>query len=145
MSDDTPKARPARKIGRRKPLSAASGEMPPGTVTSSLDRPGEDGHAEFEVKHVDRGDEPGEDKFAELQVSALFAVAALAVVGFIVSYVLIDPHAAIGRDMNFALGGTLAVALLALGAGFILWAKKLHHRALHDRMARTRVVELPSA
>ena len=135
MSDDTPKARPARKIGRRKPLSAASGEAPPGTVTSAVDRPGEDGHAEFEVKQVDRGDEPGEDKFAELQVSALFAIAALAVVGFIVSYVLIDPHAAIGRDMNFALGGTLAVALLALGAGFILWAKKLlpPHKVIQQR------------
>jgi hypothetical protein len=36
------------------------------------------------------------------------------------------------------------VSLLTLGAGFIPAILDPDHRALHDRMARTRVVELPS-
>ena len=48
---------------------------------------------------------------------------------------LLDQKTAIGRDMNYALGGTLAVALLALGAGFCLWAKKLlpHDKVVQER------------
>jgi ubiquinol-cytochrome c reductase iron-sulfur subunit len=37
--------------------------------------------------------------------------------------------------MNYALGGGLAVALLAVGAGFVIWAKKLlpHDKAVQER------------
>ena len=50
----------------------------------------------------------------------------------------LDPARAIRRTM------VSGVSLLALGAGFIPAILDPDHRALHDRMARTRVVELPS-
>ena len=50
----------------------------------------------------------------------------------------LDPSRAIRRTMMSS------VSLLALGAGFIPAIVDPDHRALHDRMARTRVVELPS-
>jgi uncharacterized RDD family membrane protein YckC len=50
----------------------------------------------------------------------------------------LDPSRAIRRTMMSS------VSLLALGAGFIPALIDPEHRALHDRMARTRVVELPS-
>jgi uncharacterized RDD family membrane protein YckC len=51
----------------------------------------------------------------------------------------LDPSRAIRRTMMSS------VSLLAFGAGFIPAILDPEHRALHDRMARTRVVELPSA
>jgi uncharacterized RDD family membrane protein YckC len=51
----------------------------------------------------------------------------------------LDPARAIRRTMMSG------VSLLTLGAGFIPAILDPDHRALHDRMARTRVVELPSA
>jgi uncharacterized RDD family membrane protein YckC len=50
----------------------------------------------------------------------------------------LDPARALRRTM------LSAVSLLTLGAGFIPALLDSDHRALHDRMARTRVVELPS-
>jgi uncharacterized RDD family membrane protein YckC len=50
----------------------------------------------------------------------------------------LDPARAIRRTMMSS------VSLLAVGAGFIPAILDPDHRALHDRMARTRVVELPS-
>ncbi len=50
----------------------------------------------------------------------------------------LDPARAIRRTM------VSGVSLLTLGAGFIPAILDPDHRALHDRMARTRVVELPS-
>jgi uncharacterized RDD family membrane protein YckC len=51
----------------------------------------------------------------------------------------LDPPRAIRRTI------ISGVSLLALGAGFIPALLDPDHRALHDRLARTRVVELPSA
>jgi uncharacterized RDD family membrane protein YckC len=51
----------------------------------------------------------------------------------------LDPSRAIRRTMMSG------VSLLALGAGFIPALIDPEHRALHDRMSRTRVVELPTA
>lgn len=50
----------------------------------------------------------------------------------------LDPARAIRRTM------VSGVSVLTLGAGFIPAILDPDHRALHDRMARTRVVELPS-
>jgi len=50
----------------------------------------------------------------------------------------LDPSRAIRRTL------LSAVSLLAVGLGFIPALIDPDHRALHDRMARTRVVELPS-
>jgi uncharacterized RDD family membrane protein YckC len=51
----------------------------------------------------------------------------------------LDPARAIRRTVMSG------VSLLTFGAGFIPAILDPDHRALHDRMARTRVVELPSA
>jgi uncharacterized RDD family membrane protein YckC len=51
----------------------------------------------------------------------------------------LDPARAIRRTI------VSSVSLLTLGAGFIPAILDPDHRTLHDRMARTRVVELPSA
>jgi ubiquinol-cytochrome c reductase iron-sulfur subunit len=52
-----------------------------------------------------------------------------------VAYFVVPAHANLGRDMNYALGGGLALALLSVGAGFVLWAKKLlpHDKAVQER------------
>jgi uncharacterized RDD family membrane protein YckC len=51
----------------------------------------------------------------------------------------LDPARAIQRTV------VSAVSLLSLGAGFIPALLDPDHRALHDRVARTRVVELPAS
>jgi len=50
----------------------------------------------------------------------------------------LDPARAVRRTLMSA------VSLLAFGAGFIPALLDPDHRALHDRVSRTRVVELPS-
>src|SRR3954471_2630996 len=132
-----PKARPARKIGRRTPLTEKAADAQEAMFTRATDEDGT--HAvpaeAFDIEHDPAQVDPREDRFAEVQVSALFLLAALAIVGFIVAYVLIDQKDALGRNMNYALGGTLTVMLVALGAGFCLWAKKLlpHDKAVQER------------
>jgi ubiquinol-cytochrome c reductase iron-sulfur subunit len=69
---------------------------------------------------------------AERQVAAMFGIAALSVLGFVVAYILIDAEATIyvpgAGDLgalNLAMGVSLGLALFCIGAGAIHWAKKL--------------------
>jgi ubiquinol-cytochrome c reductase iron-sulfur subunit len=139
MSDDhpdvPPKMRTPRKIGRRTPLTPETGAARGSTFAQVGDIDTHVVDPELLGEHEPEPVDPREDKFAEWQVSALFVIAALAAVGFVVAFVLVDPRAGIGRDMNLALGGTLAVSLLAIGAGFCLWAKKLlpHRKVVQER------------
>ncbi|MGW6914007.1 cytochrome bc1 complex Rieske iron-sulfur subunit [Kitasatospora sp. NPDC054939] len=71
-------------------------------------------------------------KRAERQVSLMFVVSMLATVGFIASYVAIDPDKIVTvwplgniSALNFALGMTLGVALFCIGAGAVHWARTL--------------------
>ncbi|GAA1247628.1 Rieske 2Fe-2S domain-containing protein [Kitasatospora nipponensis] len=71
-------------------------------------------------------------KRAERQVSLLFVTSMLATVGFIASYVAIDPDKIVYifplghiSALNFALGMTLGVALFCIGAGAVHWARTL--------------------
>ena len=71
-------------------------------------------------------------KRAERQVSLMFVVSMLATVGFIASYVAIDPDKLVYifplghvSALNFALGMTLGVALFCIGAGAVHWARTL--------------------
>ncbi|GAA3736309.1 cytochrome bc1 complex Rieske iron-sulfur subunit [Salinactinospora qingdaonensis] len=69
------------------------------------------------------------------RVAALwFTLAFLAGIGFLVSYFLFPPGPdgepaiaapAIGKLSNLALGGTLAVALFAIGAGMTVWTRRV--------------------
>src|SRR5215211_7875428 len=70
------------------------------------------------------------DPRAERQVAALFGLAILGSIGFIVSYVVFqvgddpDTIANLGAS-NLMLGLCLTVTLLGMGAGMIQWARKL--------------------
>jgi ubiquinol-cytochrome c reductase iron-sulfur subunit len=54
---------------------------------------------------------------------------------FTVAYFTISIHDALGQYSNYALGGSLALALFSIGGGFIVWAKKLlpHEKVVQDR------------
>lgn len=74
--------------------------------------------------------DPAAEKRAERQVAALFGLAALFSILFCIAYFAIDA----GRDAdvflgmgasNVALGTTLGLALLCIGAGAIQWSRKL--------------------
>jgi ubiquinol-cytochrome c reductase iron-sulfur subunit len=105
---------PRRQVGRR----PEDGEGELGGSAPAADR------AVAVADHHDEVD-PREIDFAEKQVTALFVIGILAILGFLVAYFAIPIHENLGQYSNFALGGTLAVALLAMGGGFIVWAKKL--------------------
>jgi ubiquinol-cytochrome c reductase iron-sulfur subunit len=113
---------PRRHVGRR-PESSESTEL----VTR------DDASHALDTAHEDI--DPREEKFGELQVAALFAVGIAGLVFFIVCYFWVSIRDNLGQDSNFALGGGLAVALFAIGAGFIVWAKKLlpHEKAVQER------------
>ena len=50
----------------------------------------------------------------------------------------VDFHQHLGRTTNFVIGGGLTLSLVALGAGFCLWAKKLlpHGKAQKQNVAK---------
>jgi ubiquinol-cytochrome c reductase iron-sulfur subunit len=71
-------------------------------------------------------------KRSERTVAGLFQLSMLATIGFIVSYVTIDKSKIVYifplghiSALNFALGMTLGVALFAIGAGGVHWARTL--------------------
>jgi ubiquinol-cytochrome c reductase iron-sulfur subunit len=129
--------RPARKIGRRRPLT----EEAAGAQEAFFSRPSDDDgtHAvpaeAFGIAHDPAQVDPREDRFAELQVSLCFALAAVGVILFVLAYVLLDQYDRLGQYMDYALGGSLTLSLLGLGAGLCLWAKKLlpHDKAVQER------------
>jgi ubiquinol-cytochrome c reductase iron-sulfur subunit len=114
--------RPRRRVGRRNPENVESG--------------GGLAPRDARAMNVSEQDvDPRDEKFAELQVAALFGVGILALLFFMYAYFGISIHDNLGQYSNFALGGSLAIALTAIGAGFIVWAKKLvpHDKAVQDR------------
>jgi ubiquinol-cytochrome c reductase iron-sulfur subunit len=135
MAPDVPDAvRPRRKVGRRStPQTPEAAEQ----SAAHLSRPSDDDGTHFlpESYYGEGTHDPHEDKFAELQVAACFVVATLATLWVCVAYFIIPSRMNLGREMNFALGGGLAIALLSVGAGFVLWAKKLlpHDKAVQER------------
>jgi ubiquinol-cytochrome c reductase iron-sulfur subunit len=116
--------RPKRQIGRRNPQNVEHG----GGLTPPDDTSGQD----VAEQHAE---DPVEESFAEIQVAALFGVGILATIFFLYAYFGISIHDQLGQYSNYALGGSLAIALLAIGAGFIVWAKKLlpHGSVEQDR------------
>ncbi|WP_269858279.1 cytochrome bc1 complex Rieske iron-sulfur subunit [Streptomyces sp. RPT161] len=71
-------------------------------------------------------------KHSERVVTMLFVLAVIAAFGFIASYVLIPKSKVVFifpvghvSAQNFALGGTLGIALLCIGVGAIHWARTL--------------------
>ncbi len=112
--------KPRRQIGRRPVAenpSAATGQLTERSYSEDV------------------AESPRETTFAELQVAALFLAGTVMSIAFVVLYVTVPIHHDLGQLSNYALGGSLALALLAVGAGFIIWAKKLlpHEKAVQDR------------
>jgi ubiquinol-cytochrome c reductase iron-sulfur subunit len=98
---------------------------PPVAAAEPIPDPGLQPH-EWRPTDVD----PRAEKRAERQVAALFGLAVLGSVLFIVSYIAFkvgDSPDTIGNlgASNLALGLSLALVLLAMGAGMIQWARKL--------------------
>jgi ubiquinol-cytochrome c reductase iron-sulfur subunit len=127
--------RPRRKVGRRTtPLTEEAAEQ----SEAHLTRPSDSDGTHFLPDSYYGDDEPldpREEKFAELQVAGLFTLATLASLWTCVAYFIVPEHDRLGQLMNYSLGGGLTVALLALGAGFVIWAKKLlpHDKAVQER------------
>src|SRR4051812_34438672 len=115
MAPDVPeKMRPSRKLGRREPLTekAAAAEsaqysIPPDDDGTHTVPPGAVG-----VHHDPAQIDPREERFAEMQVAALFALAAVGVILTCVGFLVIDPHLNLGRNINYAIGGGLTLALV---------------------------------
>jgi ubiquinol-cytochrome c reductase iron-sulfur subunit len=103
------------------------GHHAPVAVEEPLPNPGLPAH-QWRPTDVD----PKAEKRAERQVAALFGLAALGAIAFIVSYLVFqigdqeetDTIGGLGAS-NLALGLSLAVVLLGMGAGMIQWARKL--------------------
>lgn len=80
--------------------------------------------------------DPIEDRRTERRVSATFLISALATVGFVAAYIAMKIHTpSYGAALNYTLGTTLGIALFALGAGLVMWAKYLLPKeyAVQDR------------
>jgi ubiquinol-cytochrome c reductase iron-sulfur subunit len=119
MTDDSGIPKPRKRVGRRPT------DDNPATVERTSAHDVSEQHA----------DSPEEESFAELQVAALFGVGVLFLLFFIVSYFAIPIRDNIGQYSNYALGGSLALALFSIGGGFIVWARKL---LPHDKVAQER-------
>jgi ubiquinol-cytochrome c reductase iron-sulfur subunit len=118
--------RPRRQIGRR-------ADPGPETGTSLATQDDTTSQVELPEDDVD----PREDEFAERQVAALFALAIVATLAFMVAFFAISVHTKSGQTSNLALGSSMALAMFALGGGMIVWAKKLlpHEKAVQERHA----------
>lgn len=66
-------------------------------------------------------------KRAERQIATMFGLATLLLIAFVVVYVAVPKDASFAGlgGSNLALGGTLGVALLLIGAGMVQWARRL--------------------
>jgi ubiquinol-cytochrome c reductase iron-sulfur subunit len=113
--------RPRRQIGRR-------ADAPAEAAVATIEHTAVEVHEEID---------PREDGYGDGLVSALFIVGIIAILVFMVAYFAVSIRTNLGRDSNQWLGWSLAVALTAIGVGFIVWAKWLlpHEKAVQERHA----------
>jgi ubiquinol-cytochrome c reductase iron-sulfur subunit len=125
--------RPTRRMGRP---PAGQEQREAATVTTVADLE-ENPPAEGELAVIEREvSDPAQDKRSERVVAAFFVLSALATVTFLVTYAVGDIHTSeYGKAFNYAIGAALTVALIGIGAGMILWVKKLipHEKVLGSR------------
>lgn len=137
--------RPIRRVGQR-PGSGAPGpssQLPavdaspgsgPGWVDSTpLGPRGTD----FDVQPPRAEDvDPRRERRAERMVALLFLLSTVGTIGFLATYVFGKIHTAdYGAKMNALLAITLTMSMFGIGAGLIVWAKKLmpHESAVQQR------------
>ena len=116
---------PEEPVGPRRVIGT------PSPAPKAVDVPAEPSQPEFSAEP----ENPRRAKRAERIVAALFVLAFLAGCGFIAAYVGLEigntatPHGAnavvAAMRSNYALGTCLSIALLALGAGSIIWVRHL--------------------
>jgi ubiquinol-cytochrome c reductase iron-sulfur subunit len=130
--------RPIRRIGQRPgstpaPQPPAAGPSPTSVDSTALGPRG----ADFEIQPPRTEDlDPRREKRAERTVGLLFLISALGTVGFLLTYVFGKIHTAdYGAAMNALLAIFLTVSMFGIGAGLIVWAKKLmpHESAVQER------------
>lgn len=104
----------------------------PGMTREELMRAGAEAGGVRVLHRRERFPIPGTkaEKRAERQVATAFAVTFVAAVGFMVCYVAVPWHIRYGDPNSYrwftpALGVCMGVALLSVGFGAVMWAKKL--------------------
>jgi ubiquinol-cytochrome c reductase iron-sulfur subunit len=108
--------RPARRGGGRGAAAGSAGEA------SDVDHSGE----HFEGTMPTEPEDLVAAKRAERVVAALFTLAFIAGCGFVAGYVGLRVHSVDNvLRSNLALGTSLSIALLALGAGAVIWVRQL--------------------
>ncbi len=130
-----PEERPRRVIGTPSPSRGLLADLGDGGRGHGEGRgteaygPGEAEAPELRELPADPPD-PGSAKRAERVVALLFILSALASVGFWAAYIGLEIHNkknildAVFRS-NVGLGLSMAVAFLALGAGFTIWVRRV--------------------
>jgi ubiquinol-cytochrome c reductase iron-sulfur subunit len=120
-------ARPHRVIGTPPPARSmlgaprTDGPSGPRTLLDTGNGGGHDGPRR-EIGPAD----PGKEKRAERWVAALFILSMLASIGFIAAYIgLPAGSGSTGLHSNLALGSAMTVAFLAVGAGAVIWVRRL--------------------
>ncbi len=130
MSETTgsPEERPAahddRLAEENRVRQRVIGTPPPARARTLLGAAREDGGVQRELPAEPSN--PAQATRASRVVAALFLLAFLAGVGFIAAYVGIEVNSVTGTlHSNLALGVSLSVALLGLGAGAVIWVRYL--------------------
>jgi ubiquinol-cytochrome c reductase iron-sulfur subunit len=76
--------------------------------------------------------DPAREKRAEKFVAFFFLLAGVASVGFIAAYIGLEVHSVNATfHSNVALGISMTVAFLAMGAGFVIWVRRLMPNVEH--------------
>jgi ubiquinol-cytochrome c reductase iron-sulfur subunit len=123
--------------GRRPPRRL--GQAPEQRLDSPTEVQGPEIPGEGELRVLEREvSDPKQDRRSELVVAGLFVLSALATVTFLITYAVGDIHTAqYGKAFNYAIGAAMAIAMVGVGAGLILWVKKLipHETVLGARHA----------
>jgi ubiquinol-cytochrome c reductase iron-sulfur subunit len=140
--DQTPAARPGAEAAGREPARPhrVIGTPPPAVARSILGGGPETSGASGPGSLLDTGDggghggprreiepaDPAKAKRAERAVAALFILSMLASIGFIAAYIGL-PAGSVTRvfHSNLALGSAMTVAFLAVGAGAVIWVRRL--------------------
>ncbi|HEV2375156.1 MAG TPA: Rieske 2Fe-2S domain-containing protein [Streptosporangiaceae bacterium] len=99
------------------------GTPPPAKARTLL---GEAAPQEPGIKVPGEPPDPAKAKRAERVVATLFILSLVASLGFVAAYVGLEVHSVDATlRSNLALGVSMSVAFLAIGAGFVIWVRSL--------------------